>query len=227
MSVLSEIKANTTPVITGLKEFDLEARLPISLIRTHTKTDDVPHVTDEQLRLYRDAAFEAAELYTGLLFRRQRQITEETSTDYSARTLRRGYYTHRLKYPSADGLVYLYGTRNGTRSFNVEPGERLVRIPVTHWAIDADPCCAPRCSGALNHGQRLMYRAGYSCTDDIPQGIIVGVLKFIAWLITNPGDEIMTVRNRLAGDSAGIIGTNNGAWASGAIEQWRMYVSEP
>lgn len=49
---------------------DLEELLPLALIRTHTKTDDVPHVTDEQLSLYRSASFEAAEKYTGLVYSR-------------------------------------------------------------------------------------------------------------------------------------------------------------
>jgi hypothetical protein len=38
----------------------------IDLIRRHTKTDDIPAVTDEQLKLYRAAAVEAAEFYSGL-----------------------------------------------------------------------------------------------------------------------------------------------------------------
>ena len=56
--------------------FDWSTRLSLDVIRSHTKTDDIPGVTDEQLALYRAAAIEAAERYTGLLLAGQRTITE-------------------------------------------------------------------------------------------------------------------------------------------------------
>jgi hypothetical protein len=206
---------------------DLERLLPLGEIRTHTKTDDVPHVTDNQLRLYRKAAFEACEKYTGRIFSELRVITESVSQRRTRRM--RPFYIHELKHPSFDGIVYLYGTPYGAgdRRIDIGPGGRQLRLEVTNGAIDASSCCGGPCDGdQYNYGMKAMYRAGVDCAENVPAGIILGVLKFIAWAISNPGDEIMTVRNREAGQSDGIVGTNNGAWASGAIEQWRIYVDD-
>lgn len=216
------------PQLAGCK-FNLESLLPLSLIRTHTKTDDVPSVTDEQLTLYRQAAFETCEKYTGRLFTEIRVITETVGAPRprNGRLWRRDY-RHRLSYRSTDGAVYLYGARGvPPQLIHVAPGSNEIRIPVVHNVLDGN-CCLPCGAGQdLNHGMRVMYRAGYDCGKDaVPAGILVGCLKFIAWLIQNPGDEIMTVRNRQSSESTGIIGTNNGAWASGAIEQWRIFVDE-
>ena len=58
---------------TGL---DWDSYLSIGLIRTHTKTDDVPGVSDELLKLYRAAAVEAAEFYSGLVLSKRKVVTE-------------------------------------------------------------------------------------------------------------------------------------------------------
>lgn len=220
----------TAPRISGMPQMeggpvDLEKLLTLSLIRTHTKTDDVPHVTDEQLRLYRAAAFEAAEKYTGRIFSELRVIQEPLSRKAHKRW--RHSYTHRLRHPSADGIVYIYGAPygQGDRQVNIGPGGREIQMPVLHGAFDDRSCCGGSGGGnQLNYGMMAMYRAGVSCAESVPSGIIVGCLKFIAWMVANPGDEIMTVRNRASQGEMGIIGTNNGAWASGAIEQWRIHV---
>lgn len=226
MPVVSAPAMADVPPLCGARQ-DLEKYLPLSLIRTHTKTDDVPNVTDGQLQLYRQAAFEAAEKYTGRLFTEVRVITEDVAATAGRR--RRPYYVHRLRYATADGKVYLYGSKvSPNMTLDVAPGQREVKIPVLHDAIDVSSCCDPCSTGrGVNFGMKATYRAGIDCErgDGIPAGIITGVLKFIAWMVQNPGDEIMTVRNREAGESSGIAGTNNGAWASGAIEQWRTYVN--
>jgi hypothetical protein len=84
--------------------FDWIARLSIEAIRSHTKTDDIPGVTEQQLILYRAAAIEAAERYTGLLLAGSRTITEPIQ---GPRHPKPGKFTYRhdLKYPSADGYV--------------------------------------------------------------------------------------------------------------------------
>lgn len=222
-----EVKRPSTLPVLETVNVDLETLCPLSLIRSHTKTDDVPNVTDEQLLLYRKSAFEAAELYTGLLFTAQKGVTEQVSRKPGRRW--RDSYTYRLRYQSVDGRVYLYGDALGvgTRMIEIEPGTREVQIPVLGGALDMSACCNPCNSGrAVNNGGRVLYMAGYRCPSDIPAGIIVGVLKFIAWSVQNPGDELMSVRNRQTAESTGITGTNNVAWASGAIEQWRMYVND-
>lgn len=219
-------RENAPPSLDA-KTVDLELLCPLSLIRTHTKTDDVPTVTDAQLELYRASAFEAAEKYTSRIFTQQRPITESVARPRPRRW--RDSYTFRLKHPSSDGRVYLYGSHNGLgqRMIDIGPGNREVTIPVMSGAFDASSCCDPCRSGNdLNNGWKVLYRAGVSCADDVPRGIIVGVLKFIAWMVENPGDVIMTVRNSKNTASTGITGTNNGAFASGAIEQWRIYVDD-
>ncbi len=206
---------------------DLEKLLPIGVIRTHTKTDDVPHVTDDQLRLYRQAAFEACEKYTGRIFSELRVIQEPIAQRRGRRW--RPFYIHELKHPSFDGIVFIYGSAYGQddRQLNIGPGGRQLRLEVRAGAIDASSCCGGPCQGdQYNYGMMAMYRAGVDCAAGVPAGILLGCLKFIAWAVTNPGDEIMTVRNREAGESSGIVGTNNAAWASGAIEQWRIYVDD-
>lgn len=229
-AALPEIKAQVpgAPTLCGCKT-DLEQWVPISLIRTHTKTDDVPHVTDEQLALYRQAAFEAAEKYTGWLFTEIKVITESIAAKPGRRW--RPTYRHKLRYASADGRVYLYGARDGFGSavLEIEPGERFIEVPIQHHAVDVSfSCCNPCSDGrGVNYGMRVTYRAGIDCKfGGVPASIIAGVLKFIAWSVQNPGDVIMTVRNRESGESTGIIGTNNPAWASGAIEQWRIIVDD-
>lgn len=227
MPEITQARQAPAPLMQGAP-IDLEKLLPISEIRTHTKTDDVPNVTDEQLRLYRKAAFEVCEKYTGRIFSEIKVIQEPISQVKRGRRFR-PYYTHRLKYPSFDGVVYIFGTAygQGDRQLNIGPGGRELRLEVLHGAIDASSCCGGPCAGdQYNYGMQAMYRAGVDCAENVPAGILMGCLKFIAWAISNPGDEIMTVRNREAGQSDGIVGTNNGAWASGAIEQWRIYVDD-
>lgn len=222
----------TKPAYPGVpriasEKIDLEKILTLALIRTHTKTDDVPHVTDEQLILYRKAAFEVCEQYTGMLFTQRKPVQESVAIRPSKRW--RESYIHRMRYPTVDGRIYLYGSQQGAsdRVLNVNPGATEIRIPVYQGIFDGDSCCSPcRDGNSVNWGLSILYNAGLDDCENVPAGIIVGVLKFIAWLITNPGDEILTVRNRVSSAQTGIIGTNNGAWASGAIEQWRIFVAE-
>lgn len=195
---------------------DLDAILPLDEIRRHTKTDDVPHVTDSQLELYRRAAFEAAELYTGMVLNGVRQIEENVDTD--KRPNRHGMIKHRTRYAVADGQIYVQSP-NGHQSITVARGARSVMIPAMTQAIDG--CCNP--CGENNVGVIIRYSAGAKCADDVPAGIIIGMLKYIAWCVANPGDEIMTVRNRLGSSEQGLTGTNDGALASGAIDEWRHY----
>ena len=219
------------PVVPG-REFDLNKVLSLSLIRTHTKTDDVPNVTDEQLVIYRRAAFEAAEHYTGMLFTQIKPITEDIaqrSHDHRGRIRSRQWFKHRLRYPVANDVVYLYGGANITnRTIHVEPGTQTISIPIFHHVIDDRSCCDP-CHGGVfgaNYGMHALYSAGFACEDKIPAGIIAGALKWIAWNIMHPGDEIMTVRGTTDNSKGGITGTNSVAWASGALELWRQYDPE-
>ena len=96
------------PIPEGTTAFDWSARLSIDAIRSHCKLDDVPGVTDEQLALYRAAAIEAAEKYTGLSLAGQRTVTEPIQGPAHPKPGKMSY-KFTLKYPVADGMVYLYG----------------------------------------------------------------------------------------------------------------------
>lgn len=197
--------------------------LSIDLIRTHTKTDDVPSVTDEQLKLYRAAAVEAAEFYTGMTLSKQKVHTEVLNP--SKVKLGREYVTVRLQYGSSDGIVYIYGNGQNPETVQIAQNSRKVKLPARFfYSPDMSNCCNP-CSVATN-GLKIMYRAGFSCAEKVPAGILLGVLQFVAWVVEHPGDEVLSMRNTLSARGGAIIGTNNIALISGALESWRQFDPE-
>lgn len=83
-----------------------------------------------------------------------------------------------------------------------------------------------RCSESpFNNGVQLMYKTGALCPSDIPAGIKLGILKYIAWSVKNPGDDLITVKQTSSVQVSGITGTNDVAYASGAIELWKQYTA--
>ncbi|WP_139167891.1 hypothetical protein [Bauldia litoralis] len=213
------------------KWWDLEVFLPIELIREHTKTDDVPQVSDEQLNLYRKAAVEAAEQYTGMVLAGQRTITEpvEALPRRSKFGFMKPSYRFQMAHPSVDGIVYLYGGSLPPQQLRIKPGAQVVSIAVDRYVIDLRQCCDPCGQGAaqgVNPGLMIMYKSGFAACEDIPAGIILGCLKFIAFSVMHAGDEILTVRNRASSAGTALEGTNNVGWASGGIELWRQYGPE-
>lgn len=71
-----------------------------------------------------------------------------------------------------------------------------------------------------------MYRSGFACADQVPAGVLLGILQYIAWIVEHPGDEVLSVRNTLSTRGDAIVGTNNVALVSGALETWRQYDPE-
>jgi len=206
-------------------KLDWEARLGTEFIRTHAKIDDVPSVTDEQIRFYRGAAIESAEQYTGLMLAGQRTVTEPVEGPARVK-LNATHYTHKLQFPVADGYVYLYGGThiNDNVTFRVPPGARKVKVPIRKDIIDMSNCCDPCSSWAVNGGMLAAYRAGYKTVDDVPATVVLGMLQSITWCIEHPGDELLTQRNRVETRAglAGLQGSNNIAMISGALETWRV-----
>lgn len=197
-------------------DVDLERALPLAEIRTHTKTDDVPHVTDAQLVLYRRAAFEAAEQYTGRHWHGTVMMEVPVAT---ASKPRHGVSRVRLPQPVLDGVVTLVGPQ-GNRVLRVPPGATTIDVPVMFTALDS--CCSD--CPPVNVGTVARYRTGIDCPTRIPAGILLGVLKFIAWSLENVGDRLVTVDDRDSRSGGVLQGSNSAAWGSGAIEQWRQYV---
>ncbi len=58
------------------KPFSAEKLVPLSMIREHTKTDDVETVSDDLLRFYRTAALQAADQYLGISVTSTRWVSE-------------------------------------------------------------------------------------------------------------------------------------------------------
>jgi hypothetical protein len=229
----------TDPKAPPLREGDVpgidwDTALPLEMVRLHTKTDDVPSVTDNQLRLYRKAAVEAAELYTGTLLAKQRVVTEPLTMPHRYRQnvfrSNKNSYKVTLQYPVSDGVVYIYGGwgPDENRKFLVPKNTRTINVPIRNGYIDLSNCCDPCAKGNFNQDLMAMYKAGYDCLESVPAGILLGILQFIAWVIEHPGDEFLTMRNHLdsAKSVAGVYGSNNIAMISGALETWRQYDPE-
>jgi len=199
---------------------NLEEVLSVKIIREHTKTDDNPSLTDELLLTYRKASIEAAENYTGRIWSGNRIYTQSIDTPRRKRRIR-AEYTVKLDNPTLDGLVSIYGGGlQKTIQINIAPGDTKIKVPLINETVF--DCCHP-CGNRENFGLKAMYRVGINCSSDIPSGIVLGCLKYIAWTIMNRGDELVTMRNNTSTQVNGISGTNNAAWASGAIEEWRAY----
>jgi hypothetical protein len=163
----------------------------------------------------RAVAFEAAEMYTGLPLRGRREVEQLIASE---RTTRRGTVIVRLKYPTVDGIITLDAGNRNVRTVRVAPGTTRVELPVAFESMD---CCASDCR--VNYGVTARYMAGPQCSTDIHPGIVLGCLKYIAWTIENPGDQLVTLVDESARSGGLLTGTNNGVWGSGALELWRQY----
>jgi hypothetical protein len=200
--------------------FGDETILPMELIRTHCKVDDNPAVTNEQLSLYRKSSLESAEQYTSFFLSGTKRIAELVKPPKSRRNP--SFFIprdvkHQVKFQLADERVFVE-TLQTKYMMNVPLNTRIITVPV-QLSMFAD-CCK---EDTLDHGTRITYLAGFRDPSKIPGGVILGCLKFIAWSVNNPGDVLMTVRNTQKSNNATIIGTNNVAWSSGALELWRQY----
>lgn len=222
-----------TPPPHDLRAGDDEALLPLAVIREHTKTDDVPATTDEMLKVYRRAAIEAAEKYTGLILGGQRQFTEHVDITVQGHMsyLHGGhvfprYIRHVAKHRFAQPIGYLYGHRStGVKQVHLEVGSKIARLPfvMTDFGINSccDPCAAP--SGTL----LFQYAGGASCAEEVPASFRLGALKYIAHVIENPGDNVVvSTAAGSASSDARVTAAANPALASGAIEIWRTMLDD-
>lgn len=212
--------------------YDFENLLPISLIREHTNTDDVPHVSDDMLILYRRTALDAAQGYTKLLLTGRQTITEVVKVPLQRMRRRSGWmdsddqppptHIHNTQYSFAQDHAFYYGT-NGrfNRRVHVRAGSSKVELPVIHSPFGGG-CCDP-CGGSDDaHVSHLMYVAGYANECDIPPQIALGCLKYIAHVLENAGDvPMVTTAQGTTGPSNTLLNqASNPALASGAIDIW-------
>lgn len=203
-----------------IDRLDPESVLPVALMRSHTRTDDMPNVSDAQLALYRKAALEACEQYTGRKWTRRERITQDVGLPESSLTRDRRRSRVRLDYPTDDGVI-VFSSPHGGQTITVMPGSRSIEIPVRNISVDTWACCGG-CDKPVNWGASITYTTGVCKADDMPAGVILGCLKYIAWAVENPGDQLVTVAGvKTTGQE--LAGTNNGTWGSGAIDLWRQY----
>ncbi len=203
-------------------DFDLEEILPLETIREHTKTDDTPTVSDDQIKLYRKTSFEQAEKYTGRIITGHALVAEGfkipgSDRNFNARSLR-----IRLSFLPMDKVVNVMDRDRVRKRIPLKRDSRKIDVPADACQMNFANCCA--CEGqGFEFDLKTQYVTGYRNILDIPSTLLYGCLKFITWSVANPGDELLTVRNRLGTTETGLIGTNNTAWASGAIESWMSY----
>lgn len=205
------------------KLHDMELVVPLQLIREHCKLDDVEGVSDAMLKLYRSAAVETAEKYTGLMLHKKCWITELVEhPDFSLS--RQRWFEYSAQYMFANPMGYYYGfTGMAPQQVGLKLGTNKARLPII--ANDFGLGCCNPCNTPLQ--EKFMYMAGYDCEKSFPAAFILGALKYIAHVVENPGD--------VASASLGTGGTtarydlssgSNPAVASGAIEIWRTIRSD-
>lgn len=204
--------------------FDLDKVLPLELIREHTKTDDIPSVSDALLGVYRAAAVQAAEEYTGLLIGGQRvRVDLVPEPGYIPGVRRPPFFLFTASARFATHVAYYYGLTARPEMVQVQPGQRRVRLPVIYDSFGMG-CCNP--CGTIPQG-RLQYTAGYGCEADIPPAFALGALKYIAHVIGNPGDNVIAANvSGQAQSNIGVDIASNPALASGAIEIWRVMLPD-
>lgn len=209
------------PASGAVAAFDMENLLPLSIVREHTKTDDIPTVTDTMLMLYRSTAFQAAEKYTGAQLTGTTTLVESVTLPNTASSRYRRTNTFPFMSSRAAGssVAWLYGHKNRAPvQLSLVVGARRHMLPLIMYEFGLG-CCNP-CADIPT--MSLLYTAGYGCEADVPDLIKLGVLKYIAHALENPGD-VVSATNEAGGSTSGYSLSTGAdpALASGAINIWR------
>lgn len=225
-----------------LEDEDIEKILPLDLVKLHCKIDDLPGITDPQLSLYRQAALEAAEEYTGRKWIRRERI-EQAIESPRFRTIAQAAIARinvELDYLPVNGVVNVYGTGNQPlyylegQSLNfmrndyyttikLPPGVQAFEMTNDQMFYSAG-AGAGMCYGGedsrdfIQQGLKAVYISGPPPCDKIPAGLKLGCLKYIAWSVENPGDQFVPMVVRQVGVTTV---SNDPAFSSGAIDEWR------
>lgn len=218
---------------------NIEEMLPMDLIKAHCKIDDLPGITNSQIELYRDAAMEAAEIYTRVKWFHRIKITEPIVSPRfrSIAQAAIARLTIELNYAPINGIVNIYGTGDTPlfwlNTIPIRPDRHHSHFSIVLPAgatkfelsndllfVSLNGCEENRHGMVQQQGARIEYIAGIKCEKDVPAGIKLGCLKFIAWSIENPGDQFVPMVIRQVGVTTV---TNNPTVSSGAIDEWRKY----
>lgn len=224
--------------------FTQEDVLPISLIRQHCKIDDIGRVSDILLSLYRSSAFEAAELYTGRIWFGTRRIIQPITSPKFRTVSQAGVarFKVELDYMPIGGYVEIEGFNDQAAfwfmdmPFNTAPRytSHSITLPPNHQAfyvrsdqvfmnMSSDCDCDASYS---NKDMTATYNAGITRSEEIPAGMKIGALKYIAWTVEHAGDDFVPVvaQGRTVGISGGnVVGSNDALVGSGAIDDFRRY----
>ena len=198
---------------------DMELILPIALIREHCKIDDVATVGNEVLKLYRQAAVETAEAYTGLLIAEKKWVTEMVDHPDFSTNHRALFFEFKAKHMFANPIGYYYGFHGmHPQKVGLKIGHSTARLPIIANDFGLG-CCNP---GNSKSQENFMYMAGYDCERSIPAAFKLGALKYIAHVVENAGDVVVSTlaTGRSTGGLDASAGSNP-ALASGALEIWR------
>jgi len=190
--------------------------LPIEIIRQHTKTDDDPAISDTLLALYRRAALEEAERWTGWGLSGRRTITE-----FLTLPKRRSFASHLDLRSRPFITIYLKNAPNNGRVIVNGGGlENPLEVTATgadgraiHLNQDIFPSQLNCCEGGCGERNPLTatYSIGADCDADVPAVILLGALQLIAYYISHPGDVI------------GYNGVTDAVRQSGAAEVWARF----
>lgn len=225
MNALHKPEPYAPPASGSVTAFDLNELVSIDMLRQHTKTEDIPSVTDEQIALYRKAAVQSAEKYTGKMLLGTKSIVEPVDLPGNAASTNRrsNHFYHTAKNQFSSPIAWLYGHKNRAPVQVQAPvGERRIKLPLIIDTFGIG-CCNP-CADIPQ--SQLLYTAGYSCIEEMPAGIALGVLKYVAHVMENAGD-IVVATNEAGGSSTGSMGVGaaaDPAVASGALAIWRATV---
>ncbi|MGL5736575.1 MAG: hypothetical protein ACRCYS_17060 [Beijerinckiaceae bacterium] len=169
---------------------DYEAILPLELVRVHTKTDDVPHVTDGLLALYREAAFDAAEKYAGLKVSTDGYTTQEVEKSSGNDMI------VRLKFPAVDGIIQVIDGSN-SKTIVATPGASKIVLRASHHDFhDGDIIktlssnCCETCVEVAPSSVMLKYKSANCGAPKVSAEMKQAILQYIAWAIENPGDQV-------------------------------------
>lgn len=206
--------------------FEIDDLLPISLIREHTKTTDIKQVSDDQLRLYRSAAIEAAEIYIGIHISKPQMHMQHVDLE-SPKFRNKERIRINLDYPATGGQVMIVGGQLAGNTTAMHTCKRFQKSFVMqnpgHCTVYNGSCCDPCNKAGGNSDLILSYNVGYNNVEDVESGIIVGCLKYIAWSVINSGDTPVIVNDGSSSETGGIKGTNDAVWASGAQAEWTRF----
>ena len=170
--------------------------------------------------MYRAAALEAAQRYTGLWVVGRRWVKEILKAP--SRRDRFRPVRSRLPWYPTDGVVYISGPNYQNGAMSVDPRSHGINLQPLAHPEGFYNCCDP-CSKFLTEPDAASYYTGFKTCSGIPTGIALGAIRYIAYQIANPGD----IDNSL--DGAGKVSTrmaaNNAIVASGAAAEWDLYRS--